>query len=129
MEEVLEALRPAERAAIIPALHEVRREMTTAADLAARDQEGFVNEIGTFVKLTGGGWPQSQREEFIQQAAIDLAEYPVVLVVEAIAEARKRVWEPKRFVSWIVERIEPAAAKLKAEEDRLVRIADATGAA
>lgn len=94
--------------------------------MSERQQHAFLAEIASFVAITGGGWLPEQRTEFIQQAAANLADLPVSLLAPAIRDARRRVWEPKRFVSWIHESVAADLQRLNEERDliaRLVRIA------
>lgn len=93
-------------------------ESQTVHELSDEQQAAFLTEIASFVAITGGGWPQEQRAEFIQQAAANLADIPVRLLAPAIRDARKRVWEPKRFVSWIHEAV--AADIRRLSEERAV---------
>lgn len=105
------------------ALAGVDREAATVDRLSDAEQVAFRAEIAGFVALTGGGWMPDQRVEFIEQAAADLADIPARLLAPAIREARRRVWEPKRFVSWIHEFVASDIAKLRAERDTLTRLA------
>lgn len=108
--------------ALDAALAGIARELVTVDMLSDQQQEKFRAEIAAFVALTGGGWMPEQRAEFIHQAAIDLGDIPARLLAPAIREARRRVWEPKRFVSWVHEIVAADVAKLRAEADMLRRL-------
>lgn len=123
-DDVRDALREPERAALPGALAGVRSDLRSARAIGARAQEYLMEQIAGFVKLTGGGWHPGQRQEFIEQALVELVDYPAAMVDAAIAVARKKVHQPSRFVSWIVETIEPEAIKLQEEERRLARLAE-----
>lgn len=117
-------MRDAERAALPAALSGVTAEMQSAVDLGDRELSAFFAEIAAFLKLTGGGWPAEQRQEWIEQASAELGVFPVSLVIEAVREARRRVHQPSRFVSWVLERIEADVEKLRKEADLLERLAE-----
>ena len=86
-----------------------------------------MQEIAGFVALTCGGWPNEQRKEFILQATAELIDLPARLLAGAVREARKRVWEPKRFVSWIHEFVASDLARLRAERDIVAGLARIAG--
>jgi hypothetical protein len=127
-EEIRGAITADVRENLNAAIAGVRTELRSIRDAGDSEHESFAIEIGGFVALTGGGWPPDQRQEFISQAVHDLEEYPALLVVPAVIAARKRVWDPKRFVSWIVEAVEPAVAKLAVERDALLKLSELAGA-
>ncbi len=97
--------------------------MATVDSLDEEQHLAFRAEIAGFVALTGGGWLPEQRAEFIEQAAADLAGIPVRLLAPAIREARRRIWSPARFVSWVYEHVADDVAKLRAERETLNRLA------
>lgn len=82
-------------------------------------------EIGGFMALTGGGWPPDQRQEFIQQTLMELADIPVCLVLPVLATARRKIYQPARFVSWIWEQVEDDMTKLRIELERLEQLSEA----
>lgn len=88
-------------------------------DVAA---EQLAAEIGGFVALTGGGWPGEQRQEFIDQALAEFATVPLAILLPAIRLARRTVWDPKRFVSFVFAAIAPDIERLAVERDRLERL-------
>jgi hypothetical protein len=110
------------KADIDTALAGVRAEAVSVLELNDDQQDQFLRELGGFVKLTGGGWPAEQRQEFIEQAAVELAEVPVALLVPAIRDARRTIWDPKRFVSWIFERVDRDLRKLNTEREQLEQL-------
>lgn len=75
----------------------------------------MVREIGQFATLTCGGWNPEQIQLWIEQATTELVDLPARLVLDAVREARRRIWEPKRFLSWVFERIEADVAKVRNE--------------
>lgn len=97
--------------------------LATVHGLSDEEQQAFLGEIAGFIALTGGGWPAEQRGEFIDQAAADLSEIPVRLLAPAIREARRRVWEPKRFVSWVHEFVSRDHGRLIEERDTIEKLA------
>jgi hypothetical protein len=104
------------------------RECQPLSDLPTQDLERvLVQEIGGFVRLTGGGWMPEHRQEFIDQCCVEFANLPASVVVPAIRLARRKVFEPKRFVSWIFEYIDKDLARLEAEGARLTRLRQIAG--
>lgn len=84
-------------------------------------------EIGGFVALTGGGWMPAHRQEFIDQCLLEFADLPHSVVIPAIRQARRKVFEPKRFVSWVFEFIEKDLNRLEAEGKQLGELAGIAG--
>lgn len=125
--EIRSCLREVETAALPDALRGVCNQRRTINEMGTSAQAGLVSEIAAFVALTGGGWPVEQRDEFIMRASAELADFPATLVIDAIRDARKRVWDGKRFVSWVVERIEGEVERLTIEHDRLFNLARIAG--
>jgi hypothetical protein len=109
------------------ALAGAREAGKTVFEMEDAAAEYLLAEIGRFVALAGGGWLPEQRQEFIDQAAATLSEIPAALLGPAIREARKRVWDAKRFVSWIFEFVEADQRKLETERARLERLAEIAG--
>lgn len=114
------------RQAICPALEEQMKIALAAVEAIGATlidhtewSETVASEIAAFVKLTGGGWLPEQRQEFIEQAIMDLSDVPLALLMPALREVRKRVWDPKRFLVWINERVEGEVNKLETERNRL----------
>lgn len=94
-------------------------------DLADDAMERFIaDEVGGFVRLTGGGWMPEQRQEFIDQCCIEFALLPTSVLVPAIRQARRKVFDPKRFVSWIFEFVDKDLNRLEAEGKTLARLAE-----
>lgn len=91
----------------------------TIGGLSEEQQINFRAEIAGFVALTGGGWVPEQRAEFINQAAADLADIPVRLLAPAIRQARRQIWSPARFVSWVHEHVADDLAKLRSERETI----------
>lgn len=113
--ELMHALPSISADALKSAYRGILVESQTVHDLSNEQQAALLTEIASFVAITGGGWPPEQRAEFIQQAAANLADIPVRLLAPAIRDARKRVWEPKRFVSWIHESVAADMRRLSEE--------------
>lgn len=110
---------PALRSDIPVARAGAEAESLTILDLPDAGAEHVLAEIAAFIALTGGAWPPEHRQEFINQAAAELCELPASIVVKAIRVARKRIYQPQRFVSWIYESTETDVSRLAAELDRL----------
>lgn len=127
VEEIREAITPSLRTDLTHAVSGVREASKTVFDMEDDAAEYLMAEIGRFVALAGGGWLPEQRQEFIVQAASTLGEIPAGLLEPAIHEARKRVWDAKRFVSWIFEFVEADLRKLETERARLERLAEIAG--
>lgn len=123
-EEIAASLRPEEREALGEARDGLAIEMRSANDLGPDEQEAFTLEIAAFLALTAGGWTADQRDEFLTQASHELASLPVSLSIPAIREARRRVWDARRFVAWIIEDTEDRLRRLSLERDRLNRLAE-----
>lgn len=104
------------------ALSGARRAAMVVTDFPDAEAERFISEIGGFMKLTGGGWPVEQREEFIEQATIDLADIPVSILAPAVRLARRRVYDPRRFVPWVIDATADDVAKLAVEVRNLTRL-------
>lgn len=97
-------------------------------DLADNVLEKVVaEEIGGFVRLTGGGWMPEHRQEFIDQCCVEFALLPASVVIPAIRQARRKVFDPKRFVSWIFEFIDKDLNRLDAEGKQLAELARIAG--
>lgn len=102
-------------------------EAATVRQLGKMDQAMLLTEVRAFATVTCGGWSVEQIQSWIEQVTNDLIDYPADLVTDAVREARRRVWEPKRFLSWVYERIEESAAKLRTEIrmlETLARLSD-----
>lgn len=126
-QEIKNALREIELAALPEALAGIRQQRLSVAAMGDKAKAGLVAEIAAFVALVGGGWPVEQRDEFILRSADELWDYPASLVFDAVRVARKRVWDGKRFVSWVVERIEGEVDRLDVEHERLFNLARIAG--
>lgn len=85
------------------------------------------DEIGGFVRLTGGGWMPEHRQEFIDQCCVEFAQLPASVVIPAIRAARRKVFDPKRFVSWVFEYCEKDLNRLEAEGRNLAALAELAG--
>jgi hypothetical protein len=110
-------------ASVDRALVETGQQLLPASELPDDQIEAMFGEIAAFVRLTGGGWEPSHRQEFIDQASIDLADIPASLLAPALVAARRRVTWPREFVPWVHAWVEAPWAKLKLEHDRLVELA------
>ena len=104
-------------------------EATPATDLPTEGKLLFLGEINKFMRLAGGGWPPEQRQEWQDQAAEELAVYPVLLTVPAIREARQRIFSPARFVPWVIEAIADGHARLDREMAQLGQLNAIAGGA
>lgn len=103
-------------------------ESTALRDLSDRELERFIaDEIGGFVRLTGGGWMPEHRQEFIDQCAVEFALLPASVVIPAIRIARRKVFDPKRFVSWVFEYIQKDLDRLETEGRQLGELAGIAG--
>jgi len=80
--------------------------------------------IGAVVGLVGQNWARAGRDEFIALAAGELLSLPGALVLDALGRARRRVTEGRMLVAWICDDVEPKAARLHAERDRMTRLAE-----
>lgn len=105
-----------------------QRENAPLNELPAAMLERVVSdEIGGFVRLTGGGWMPEHRQEFIDQCCVEFALLPAAIVIPAIRLARRKVFDPKRFVSWVFEYIQKDLDRLEAEGKRLGALARIAG--
>lgn len=84
-------------------------------------------EIGGFVRLTGGGWMPEHRQEFIDQCCVEFAALPATVIIPAIRQARRKVFDPKRFVSWVFEYVEKDINRLDIEGKQLAELARIAG--
>lgn len=84
-------------------------------------------EIGGFVRLTGGGWMPEHRQEFIDQCCVEFALLPASLIIPAIRQARRKVFDPKRFVSWVFEYVDKDLNRLENEGKQLAELARIAG--
>lgn len=113
---------------IIAALAGYEREYLPLNMLAENMLERVLTEeIGGFVRLTGGGWMPEHRQEFIDQCCVEFALLPASIIVPAIRQARRKVFDPKRFVSWVFEFIEKDLNRLEAEGKQLAELARIAG--
>jgi hypothetical protein len=87
----------------------------------------ITEEIGGFVRLTGGGWMPEHRQEFIDQCCVEFALLPASIVIPAIRQARRKVFDPKRFVSWVFEFVDKDLNRLEAEGKQLAELARIAG--
>jgi hypothetical protein len=85
-------------------------------------------DIGGFIRLTMVRVAHEARREFSDQLLLELAEIPYSLVVDAMAEARRKVAFPERLVPFVWEFAEARVEKLRAEGERLERLAEIAGA-
>lgn len=123
------------RQALTPVVDELRAailgyqaEAQPLRDLADNVLEKVVaEEIGGFVRLTGGGWMPEHRQEFIDQCCVEFALLPASVVIPAIRQARRKVFDPKRFVSWVFEFIDKDLNRLEAEGKQLAELARIAG--
>lgn len=105
-----------------------QRENAPLNELPADLLERVVSdEIGGFVRLTGGGWMPEHRQEFIDQCCVEFALLPAAIVIPAIRLARRKVFDPKRFVSWVFEYIQKDLDRLESEGKRLETLARIAG--
>ncbi len=88
-------------------------------ELGKMEQAMLLTEVRAFATVTCGGWSVEQIQAWIEQITNDLIDYPAGMILDAVREARRRVWEPKRFLSWVYERIEENLVKLRTEIDML----------
>lgn len=109
------------------ALALVNHELFPVSQLGTGDLEQVFGEVAAFVKITGGGWPSEQRQEFIDQAMIEFADLPVSLLIPALRAARRKVTWAREFVAWVFEAVERDLGKLEAERDNLARLAEISG--
>ncbi len=84
-------------------------------------------EIGGFVRLTGGGWMPEHRQEFIDQCCVEFALLPATILIPAIRQARRKVFDPKRFVSWVFDFVEKDLNRLELEGKQLAELARIAG--
>jgi hypothetical protein len=124
---VAAAIHPGLPEQIMTALAGWQAETMCLAALPDLELAALVDEIYGFVRLTGGGWPADQRKQFAEQCIQEFAGVPVSLLLPAIQQARKTVYQPGRFVSWVFELIEPKLRLLELEGDRLKRLAEHCG--
>lgn len=117
-EEIVRAITDADRTDLELALE------SALLDAAPASEVEVGAAIGAVVGLIGADWARSAREEFIALATAELCTLPGILVMDALARARRRVTAGRMLVSWIVDDVEPKADRLKTECERLTRLAD-----
>lgn len=110
------------RAALPRAIEGVNAELLIVFDLPDDRVEDLLDEIRQFMNLAGGNWQPERVLAFTKQALNELGEWPVSLVLPAIAKARQTIYSPPRFIPWIVERIEGQRNALVLERDRLLEL-------
>lgn len=81
-----------------------------------------VDEIDGFMRLVCGSWAPQAKKDFLNQCLVEFAPVPLSLLLPAIAAARRAVFKPERFVSWIFERIEKPMRALEEERAVLQRL-------
>jgi hypothetical protein len=123
LDEIRTAITPQLRSDLAIAMAGLRVSCMTVEDLRDEEQEAYLAEIAGFIALTGGNGTPEWREEFISQAACDLAEIPAAMLALAIRAARKRVWTSARFVSWIFEYVADDVRRLEIEREKLTKLA------
>lgn len=97
-----------------------REESRPLCDMDDATIERLVEQdIGGFMRLTMVRVSHEARREFSDQLLLELAAIPYTLVVDAMAEARRKVAFPERLVPFVFEFVEARAEKLRAEGDRL----------
>lgn len=78
--------------------------------------EAFATEeLFGYVKVIGGGWPESQRAEYVDQCMKYFGEVPFSVLLPAVQAAQRQVWNPQRFVAWVFDSIEQPRARLENE--------------
>jgi len=110
------------REALPVAIAGVEAELLIVFDLPDTRVEALMDEVRQFLNLTGGNWPPERITAFIKQAANELGEWPVSLVIPAVRKARQTIYQPARFISWIVEQIEGPTGALRLERERLLEL-------
>lgn len=127
-QEIREVMSPELRSSLLAAIDGWSYEMMVMADLDDKSIKRIVNdEIAGFLRLTGGGWPSEHRQEYLDQCCAEFAEIPVSLLVPAVRQARRTVFEPKRFVSWVFEMVAKDLARLETEGERLKQLGELAG--
>ena len=79
----------------------------------------IANEIGGFIRLTMGRYPDTARQEFSDQLLVEFAEVPYSVLGAALGEARRRVSHPERLVPFVFDFIEARLERLRAEGEML----------
>jgi hypothetical protein len=128
--QIAKAMTPAFLEDLPPALAGCRTELLEPIDMTDAVIEELMVEVDGFIRLTGGGWPIEQRQEWLEQATVELSQVPASLVFDSVRLARRTIYQPARFVSWIVEINADKTAKLNAESkalETLTEIAAARG--
>lgn len=127
MEEIREAL-PVVAGDLQAALDGFALETRTLVDADDSIAERVLkDEIGGFVRLTGGSWLPEHRREYMEQCLVEFATIPVHLLIPALAHARRTVFDPKRLVSWVFEYVERDMTRLQAEGEMLTKLAEIRG--
>lgn len=104
------------------ALEAVDRELFPVGKLDDPLVEQVFAEVAGFVKLAGGGWDPSQRQEFIEQAMVEFADLPYRLAIPAVRAARRKVTWAREFVPWVFDAVARDLGKLQAERENLTRL-------
>lgn len=120
--EVVDRISDGLREALPVAIAGVGANLTCVYDAPEDVGEALLDEVRQFMRLTAGNWPPERIASFQEQVWVEMADWPVALVMPAIAKARQRIYQPARFVSWIVEQIEGPTLLLRAEQQQLLRL-------
>lgn len=119
-DEIRDAMEPGFAGLVDAALIEIRFQL---APPMVRDQLAAITvELGRYMAIGGGGWSVEQRKEWMGAVREELKEFPIGMLLESIARARRRVRFPSEFVPWIVADIEPAFDRLRQEEAQLQKL-------
>lgn len=125
VEEVQEAVTAEVREALPIALRGWEGEAANGFDSAA-GMDTLAVELGKYIRLTGTQMGHDARQEWIEGATAELAEFPLSLVLPAVAAARRIEPWPNKLVPVVCEKIAERAARLEAEGDRLLRLSALT---
>lgn len=115
--EVAAAIGERERTDLALALRGLEVEIRPApvADIAVA--------VGKIASIVGPDWTREGRAEFVALVASSLSELPGLLVLDALHRAQRRVTLGRVLLGWVCEDVEPKAAKLELERERLVKLA------
>lgn len=125
-DEVREGFTEEVRAHLPLALAGVRAEV--AVPESKRQRAMLLAELTEYLRIGGANMTDAQKDDWFDGCMKELSEYPLSLLIDSVARARKRIKGPWEMVWWVVADIEPAVDRLRLEEERLAKLAEIAGA-
>jgi hypothetical protein len=120
-EEIRHSLTPDIRQALPVAIRAVR-DALAVADPHGPEAETLVKSLGRQIGLLKAGLAAEHKEDWIGIAFVELIGLPIVMVLEAMPDVRRRVRFEGDVVPAIIESVEPRMSKLQAEQRTLEKL-------